>query len=92
MAAYIIRRILWGIVLIMLVSALTFLLFNVLPAANPAPLRAGRDASPRDHRLHHQGARARQADLHQFFDYLKGIILHFNFGYSYLQPSSRSCR
>ena len=46
MATYIIRRILWGIVLIILVSALTFVLFNVFPSADPAQLRAGRNASP----------------------------------------------
>ena len=46
MATYIVRRILWGIVLIILVSALTFLFFYILPAADPAVLRAGRNAGP----------------------------------------------
>jgi len=46
MGAYIIRRVLWGIVLLILVSALTFLFFDVFPAADPAQLRAGRNASP----------------------------------------------
>ena len=46
MATYIIRRVLWGIVLLFLVCLLTFILFNVLPAADPAQLRAGRNASP----------------------------------------------
>ncbi|HET9104482.1 MAG TPA: ABC transporter permease subunit [Solirubrobacteraceae bacterium] len=46
MTAYIIRRLLWGIVLLILVSALTFVFFTVFPAADPAVLRAGRNASP----------------------------------------------
>ena len=46
MAAYIIRRILWGIVLLFLVCLLTFILFDVLPSADPAQLHAGRNASP----------------------------------------------
>ena len=46
MASYIIRRILWGIVLLFLVSVLTFVIFYVLPSADPAVLRAGRNASP----------------------------------------------
>jgi peptide/nickel transport system permease protein len=86
--AYIIRRILWGIVLIMLVSALTFILFTVLPGANPAQLRAGRSASPAiiAHITHELGL---DKPLYtQFFDYMKGIILHFNFGYSYYSDAS----
>ena len=54
MTAYIIRRVLWGIVLLILVCALTFILFNVLPGANPAQLRAGRNASPAI--IHHLSA------------------------------------
>ena len=42
MTRYIIRRLLWGVLLLVLVSALTFVLFRVLPSADPATLRAGR--------------------------------------------------
>ncbi len=88
MTAYIIRRILWGIVLVMLVSALTFLLFNVLPGANPAQLRAGRNASPFivAHITHELGLD--KPVYTQFFDYMKNIILHFNFGYSFYSGAS----
>ena len=88
MARYIIRRILWGIVLIILVSALTFILFNVLPGANPAQLRAGRNASPAiiAHITHELGLD--KPVYTQFYDYMKGIILHFNFGYSYYTGAS----
>lgn len=88
MATYIIRRIIWGIVLIMLVSALTFLLFDILPSANPAQLRAGRNASPAiiAHISHELGLD--KPVYARFYDYMKGIFLHFNFGYSYYTGAS----
>ena len=45
MVRYIIRRLLWAIVLLLLVSSLTFLIFYVLPSADPA--RAARRAASR---------------------------------------------
>jgi peptide/nickel transport system permease protein len=46
MATYIIRRLLWVVVLLFMVTALTFIVFSVLPSADPALLRAGRQPSP----------------------------------------------
>jgi len=88
MTAYIVRRILWGIVLLFLVSALTFVLFDVLPSADPAQLRAGRNASPQIiHYIRHELGLDRPIYT-QFFNYIKGIVLHFNFGYSYYSGAS----
>ena len=50
MIRYIIRRLLWGVVLLVIVLALLFVMFRVLPTADPAKLRAGRIAEPEDHR------------------------------------------
>jgi peptide/nickel transport system permease protein len=88
MTTYIIRRILWGIVLLILVSALTFLFFDVFPSADPAILRAGRNSSPATiaHIRHELGLD--QPIYTQFVNYMKGIILHFNFGYSYYSGAS----
>jgi peptide/nickel transport system permease protein len=85
---YIIRRILWGIVLLFLVSALTFVVFYVFPAADPAYLRAGRLASPAliAHIRHSLGLD--QPIYTQYFNYMKAIVLHFNFGYSYYSGQS----
>ena len=47
MSAYIVRRILWGIALLVIVCALTFVLFRIFPTGNPAVLRAGRDPQPK---------------------------------------------
>jgi peptide/nickel transport system permease protein len=46
MLRYIVRRLLWIVVLLFLVSGITFLVFYVMPAADPAALRAGRQADP----------------------------------------------
>jgi peptide/nickel transport system permease protein len=83
MTNYIIRRLLWVIVLLFGVSFITFVIFYLLPSSNPALLRAG-----------HQPTAAlikaitRQLGLNkpwysQYFDYMKALVLHFNFGYSY---------
>jgi peptide/nickel transport system permease protein len=88
MATYIVRRILWGIVLIILVSALTFLFFDVFPSADPAVLRAGRNGSPATiaHIRHELGL---DKPLYtQFWVYMKGIFLHFNLGTSYYTGAS----
>jgi peptide/nickel transport system permease protein len=88
MTTYIIRRILWGIVLIILVSALTFLFFNVFPSADPAVLRAGRNGSPQTIAyIRHELGLDRPVYI-QFWNYMKGIFLHFNFGYSFYSGAS----
>ena len=46
MGRYIIRRLLWVIVLLIVVSAVTFIIFYELPSADPAVLRAGRSPNP----------------------------------------------
>src|SRR5215213_9332781 len=46
MLRYIVRRVLWGIALLIMVSAVIFLIFYVFPNADPAKLRAGRQANP----------------------------------------------
>jgi peptide/nickel transport system permease protein len=76
MGTYIIRRVLWGILLLILVSALTFVIFNVLPSANPAVLRAGRNSSPAviAHIAHELGTD--QPIYTQFFTYMKNIFFH----------------
>ena len=46
MFRYIVRRVLWGISMLFIVSAVVFLIFYILPSADPAVLRAGRNAGP----------------------------------------------
>jgi peptide/nickel transport system permease protein len=88
MATYIVRRILWGIVLVILVSALTFLFFYILPAADPAVLRAGRNAGPAAIAHIRQELGLDKPVYTQFWDYMRNIVLHGNFGYSFSSGSS----
>jgi peptide/nickel transport system permease protein len=88
MGTYIIRRVLWGIVLLILVSALTFVFFNVFPSADPAVLRAGRNASPQTIAYIRHELGLDKPLYTQFWVYMKNIVLHGNFGYSYYSGAS----
>ncbi len=88
MTRYIVRRILWGFVLLVIVSALTFLFFNVFPTANPAELRAGRNPSPRTIAYIARELGLNRPLYTQFYDYLRGVLLHLDLGYSYYSNAS----
>jgi peptide/nickel transport system permease protein len=88
MTRYIIRRLLWGVLLLILVSALTFLLFRILPTGNPARLRAGHNASPKVIAEISRDLGLNKPLLDQFWIYMKGIFLHFNLGFSYYNSAS----
>src|SRR3954468_5105067 len=84
MIAYVIRRFLWTIVLLLVVTLVTFLIFYVLPTADPAALRGGRNPS---HTLieairHQLGLD--QPILEQYWNYVKDLVTHFSFGHSYI--------
>jgi peptide/nickel transport system permease protein len=83
MTRYIIRRLLWGVLMLMAVSALTFVLFRILPTADPAKLRAGRLQSPKIIAEIRHDLGLDKSLLTQFWLYMKGIFLHFDLGYSY---------
>jgi peptide/nickel transport system permease protein len=80
---YIIRRLLWMVVLLFLVSFITFAIFYLLPSADPARLRAGRLPNPElvEQIRHNLGLD--NPWYQQYFDYMKQLVLHFDFGYSY---------
>jgi peptide/nickel transport system permease protein len=88
MLTFIIRRILWGILAMAVVIAITFLLFYILPSANPAVLRGGRNASPATIRYITAELGLDKPVYTQFWDYIKNIVLHFNLGYSYYSSAS----
>jgi peptide/nickel transport system permease protein len=83
MGRYVIRRILWGIVLLVIVVAVTFLLFDVLPSADPAALRAGHNSNPRTIAEIRHSLGLDKPVYAQFWDYLKNLVLHFDLGFSY---------
>jgi peptide/nickel transport system permease protein len=88
MSRYILRRVLWGVLLLILVSALTFVLFRILPTADPARLRAGRNANPKVIAAIRANLGLNKPLLEQFWLYMKGLFLHFDLGYSYYSGAS----
>jgi peptide/nickel transport system permease protein len=83
MGRYIIRRSLWVIVLLLLVSAITFIIFFALPSGDPAALRAGKSPTPEQIAQVRHTLGLDKPIYTQFWLYMKGIVLHFDFGYSY---------
>jgi peptide/nickel transport system permease protein len=83
MIQYIIRRLLWGVVLLIAVMALTFVLFYLLPNVDPAVLRAGRSSSPTVIREIAHNLGTDQPVYTQFWRYLERLVFHFDLGYSY---------
>jgi peptide/nickel transport system permease protein len=88
MISYIVRRVLWGIALLVIVAALTFLFFRIFPTADPARLRAGRLATPALIAEIRHNLGLDKPLTTQFWLYMKGIFLHFDLGYSYSSGAS----
>ena len=83
MLSFIVRRLLWLIVLLAVISFITFVIFYTLPAGDPATLRAGRSPSP-------ESIAAARATLGlddpwyvQYGSYMKDLVFHFDLGRSY---------
>jgi peptide/nickel transport system permease protein len=88
MTRYVLRRVLWGVLLLVIVAALTFVLFRILPTAEPARLRAGHNASPRVIAALRVDLGLNKPLYTQFWLYMKGLFLHFDLGYSYYSGAS----
>jgi len=90
MVPYIIRRVIWMFVLLALVSAVTFVIFYALPSGDPAALRAGRQPTPELVAQIRQSLGLDDPLYVQYWTYMKAVVLHFDFGFSY--QSSESVR
>src|SRR3954464_16089782 len=88
MAAYIARRLVWVVFLLFMVAAITFVIFTVLPAGDPAVLRAGRQPTPELIASIRQQLGLDKPKPVQFINYIGDILPFlghngFYFGYSY---------
>ena len=83
MLRYIVRRSLWGVVMLFIVSALIFLIFYLLPSADPAALRAGRQATPEQVEEIRSVLGLDQPIWTQYYVYMRDLVLSFDFGFSY---------
>jgi peptide/nickel transport system permease protein len=80
---YIIRRLLWVIVLLVTVTFLTFIVFYLMPSADPAQLRAGRQPNPELVEQIRENLGLADPWYEQYFRYMDRLVLHADFGYSY---------
>jgi peptide/nickel transport system permease protein len=83
MGRYIIRRSLWVVLLLLIVSAVTFLIFYALPTGDPAALRAGKSPTPQQIAQVRHTLGLDKPIYVQYWLFMKKIVLHFDFGYSY---------
>jgi peptide/nickel transport system permease protein len=83
MGRYIIRRLLWVILLLLIVSAVAFVIFYELPSADPAALRAGKSPNPEQLAAIRHNLGLDKPVYEQYWLYMKRIVLHLDFGYSF---------
>src|SRR6478752_213575 len=82
MIRYIIRRLLWAVVLFIAVTLVTFVIFYLIPV-DPARLAAGKSATPAEvkavaHRLYLD-----RPIWRQYLHFLDQLVLHRRLGYSF---------
>jgi peptide/nickel transport system permease protein len=83
MAAYIVRRLLWTVLLLLVITAVTFLIFYVLPSGDPAKLRAGRSPTPETLAAIRNQLGLDKPLYQQYGEFVWNIVRHFDFGNSY---------
>lgn len=83
MLAFIIRRLLWMVVLLLVISFTTYIIFYTLPAADPAALRAGRQPTPELLASIRETLGLDKPWYVQYGKYLERLVFHFDFGFSY---------
>jgi peptide/nickel transport system permease protein len=88
MVPFIIRRLLWMVLLLLVISFLTFIIFYTLPAADPAQLRAGRQPTPELLASIRETLGLDKPWYVQYGKYLERLVFHFDFGYSYQNNQS----
>jgi peptide/nickel transport system permease protein len=71
------------VVLLVLVSAMTFVIFYLLPAGDPAQLRAGPRATPATIAAVREQLHLNDSKLAQFGHYMDRVFLHFDLGNSF---------
>ena len=71
------------VVSLIVISFLTFVIFYTLPAADPALLRAGKQPTPELVASIKESLGLDKPWYVQYGTYMKDLVLHFDFGYSY---------
>ena len=83
MARYITRRLIGMLLLLILVSAVTFIIFNVFPSTDPAALRAGRQPTPEVIERIRADLGLDRPKIVQFADYIYRVFVFQDLGQSF---------
>ena len=83
MTRYILGRLLWMFFLLFVVSVVTFVIFYLLPTADPAALRAGKAPTEEVIANIRESLGLDRPWYVQYGEYLQALVLHFDLGYSY---------
>jgi peptide/nickel transport system permease protein len=75
--------VLWGAVLLVIVSLVVFVIFYVFPSGDPARLRAGAKATPEQIEQIRESLDLDEPKHVQYLTYMEDLVLHQDFGYSY---------
>jgi peptide/nickel transport system permease protein len=86
MTRYVIRRLLWAVVLFLAVTLITFVIFYLIPV-NPARAAAGKAATPADIKVVAHRLYLDRPIYEQYLHFLDGL-LHGDLGYSYSSRQS----
>ncbi len=80
---FVLRRVFWGVVILVAASAVVFLIFYALPSGDPATLLAGPGASSDQIAAVRHGLGLDQPLYAQYGRFLWDLFAHFDLGYSY---------
>lgn len=80
---YLLRRLAWVALMLLLVATLVFLIFEVLPSGDPAAVRAGRHASPEAIAAARDALGLDRPLVARYLDFLSGLM-HLDLGYSFI--------
>jgi peptide/nickel transport system permease protein len=87
MVQYLIRRLLWSVVLFLAVTFVTYVIFFLVPA-NPARLAAGQNATPELIAAVEERLGLNDPVYVQYWRFLKSLVLDGSLGYSFIDRSS----
>ena len=89
MLRYIVRRLIWCVFLLFIISLVSFVIFNVLPTGDPVRSKLGtRFVTPGLLKAVTHAWGLDKPLYVQYLMYMKNVFLHFNFGYSYVRSES----
>lgn len=83
MARFIAIRVIWGLGLLITVTALVFLIFYLLPSGDPAAARIGHRADPVQLETVREALGLNRSPVVQYGIFLRDLLTDFDLGYSY---------